>query len=267
MFPIKNVAFLTSGGDSPGMNASIRAITRMALYENINPFAVLDGFSGLIEGQFKLFGWNDVSNIMPIGGTILRTARCPEFLTFEGRKRAALNLIKNSIDALIVIGGDGSLSGANVIHEEWGEIVKELVTKGAITKDEASRSANMPVVGLAASIDNDIFGTELSIGADSALHRVIEAINSISSTASSHSRAFVIEVMGRQCGWLALNSFIASGADWVFIPELDIKENWEEEMCAKIAEVHSLLKTLLESTSGKTGQHCIGCRRVCIRAF
>lgn len=253
MCPIKNVAFLTSGGDSPGMNASIRAITRMALYENINPYAVFDGFSGLIEGRFKLFGWNDVSNIMPIGGTVLRTARCPEFRTFEGRKRAVLNLIKNSIDALIVIGGDGSLSGAKVLHEEWGETVRELAAKGAITDDEALHNPNMSVVGLAASIDNDIFGTELSIGADSALHRVIEAINSISSTASSHSRAFVIEVMGRQCGWLALNSFIASGADWVFIPELDIKKNWAEEMCAKIAEVLSPLETFLEPTSGKTG--------------
>lgn len=238
MSPIKNVAFLTSGGDSPGMNASIRAITRMALYEDINPYAVFNGFSGLIEGEFKLFSWNDVSNIMPIGGTILRTARCPEFRTYDGRKRAALNLIKNSIEALIVIGGDGSLSGANVLHEEWEKVVKELTAEGVISEEEASHSSSMSVVGIAASIDNDIFGTDLSIGADSALHRVIEAINSISSTASSHSRAFVIEVMGRQCGWLALNSFIASGADWVFIPELDIKKNWAEEVCAKIAEVH-----------------------------
>ena len=222
------------------MNASIRAITRMALYEGINPYAIFDGYAGLIEGQFKFLAGTTSPISCHMGGTILRTARCPEFRTYEGRKRAVLNLIKNSIHALIVIGGDGSLKGAKILHEEWGQTVKDLAADGAITEQEASQNSSISVVGLAASIDNDIFGTELSIGADSALHRVIEAVNSISSTASSHSRAFVVEVMGRQCGWLALNSFIASGADWVFIPELDIKTNWAEEMCARIAEVRHL---------------------------
>ena len=230
------VAFLTSGGDAPGMNAAIRAITRMCLNLKKKPFAIFDGYKGLIENEIEEFDWKSVANILPLGGTVIRSSRSQEFMTAEGRRKAVKNLVKKGINQLIVIGGDGSLTGAITLHKEWSAHLSHLMNSSQITNNEADSCKELKVVGLAGSIDNDICGTSLSIGADTALHRIIEAVNSISSTAISHARAFVVEVMGRCCGWLALNAFVASGADWVFIPELEISPEWAQNLCQRIRQ-------------------------------
>jgi 6-phosphofructokinase 1 len=179
--------------------------------------------------------WDSVGGILHQGGTVIGTARCEAFRTREGRRQAAHNLIKLGIDSLVVIGGDGSLTGANLFRQEWPELVNELVEEKAITAADAKAHPNLFIVGLVGSIDNDMFGTDMTIGADTALHRITEAVDAIGSTASSHQRAFVIEVMGRHCGYLALMSAIATGANWVFIPESPPNiDNWEEAMCRSL---------------------------------
>jgi 6-phosphofructokinase 1 len=177
-------------------------------------------------------GWDDVGGILYRGGTIIGTARCKEFQFREGRLKAAHNLLNRGISNLVVIGGDGSLTGANVFRQEWDSLLEELVQTGQIAPEVAQRHANLRLVGLVGSIDNDMLGTDMTIGTDTALHRICEAIDAINSTAASHQRSFVIEVMGRNCGYLALMASIATGADWVFIPENppDI-EDWEAKMC------------------------------------
>lgn len=235
------IAFLTSGGDSPGMNSAIRAIVRMAIHMNCQPYAILEGYRGLIadelESKIVPFGWDDVAYIMAQGGTVIKSSRCPEFREHWGRLKAARNLLAHGIDKLIVIGGDGSLTGADIFRREWPSLLAELVTKGEIPKAEADKHQNFIVVGIAGSIDNDMYGTEMTIGANSSLHRIIEAVDNISSTASSHSRAFIIEVMGRHCGWLALNACLAIGADYLLIPEDPPKAGWETKMVTAVKRV------------------------------
>jgi 6-phosphofructokinase 1 len=225
---------MTSGGDAPGMNPAVRSVVRSSLDLGIETYAIYEGYHGMVEGgdYIRSMSWEDVGGILHQGGTVIGTARSDEFRTREGRRKAALNLVLREIDSLIVIGGDGSLTGADLFRKEWPGLLDELVERGDIEPDRAERRSNLRVVGLVGSIDNDMFGTDMTIGADTALHRITEAIDSITSTAASHQRAFIIEVMGRNCGYLALMASISSGADWVLIPESppDI-ENWEQRMC------------------------------------
>ena len=197
---IQNIAVMTSGGDAPGMNAAIRAVIRTAVYYKLDPFGIYRGYEGLIEGDIERFNARKVSNIINRGGTILKTARSKEFRTVEGRKKAYEQLKKNNIDALVVIGGDGSFTGAKIFAEEF----------------------DFPVIGVPGTIDNDIFGTDFTIGFDTASNTATEAIDKIRDTASSHNRLFFIEVMGRNAGFLALYSGIAGGAEEILIPEENI---------------------------------------------
>jgi len=231
----KNLGVLTSGGDAPGMNAAVRAVIRTALEKNVNVFAIYEGYQGMVDGGDRIVAcdWNSAGGILQRGGTKIGTARCKAFETREGRRQAARNLLSHEITSLVVIGGDGSLTGANVFSQEWPELLKELLDAGDISHDVAKSCSQLKAVGLPASIDNDLYGSDMSIGTDTALHRITEAVDAISTTAASHQRTFVIEVMGRNCGYLALMSALTSGADWVFIPEMPPPyENWEEKMCS-----------------------------------
>lgn len=197
MIKVQNIALLTSGGDSPGMNACIRAVTRAALYHGIGVYGVRDGFNGLVSGDFVSLAYHDVSHILQRGGTILGTARCKAFLEKETRKTAYEHMLNKQIDALVVIGGDGSFKGASALNREF----------------------NFPVIGIPGTIDNDINGTEYTIGFDTALNNIVHAIDKIRDTASSHHRVFLVEVMGNNSGILALNAAAATGAEEVFMPE------------------------------------------------
>ena len=205
---IQCVGILTSGGDAPGMNAAIRAITRAAVYNGLKVKGIYRGYKGLVTGEIKEFKSEDVSNIIQLGGTILKTARCVEFKEKEGRELAYQNLVKEEIDALIVIGGDGSLSGARIFAQEY----------------------NIPCIGLPGTIDNDLFGTDTTIGYDTALNTILDAVDKIRDTASSHERLFFVEVMGRDAGFLALNGAIAAGAEAAIIPELSTKDDQLEAL-------------------------------------
>ena len=207
-YEIKCIGLLTSGGDAPGMNAAIRSVTRAAIFNGIRVKAIYRGYKGLITGEIKEFQTQNVSNIIQQGGTILKTARCMEFLTVEGRKLAYNTMKKEEIDALVVIGGDGTFTGARIFAQEF----------------------NVPIVGLPGTIDNDLFGTDSTIGYDTALNTIIEAVDKIRDTASSHERLFFIEVMGRDAGFLALNSALASGAEAAIIPERETKVDQLEEL-------------------------------------
>ena len=233
----KRLAILTSGGDAPGMNAAVRAVVRTALDRGISVFAVYEGYQGLVEGEtyIREMNWDSVGGILGLGGTIIGTARSDDFRTREGRRVAARNLVEREIDSLVVIGGDGSLTGADLFRQEWPSLLKELVERGEITSEAAERNANLFIVGLVGSIDNDMHGTNMTIGADTALHRITEAIDAIASTAASHQRTFVVKVMGRNCGYLALMAALATGAEWVLIPENPPQwDNWEEKMAADL---------------------------------
>lgn len=233
----KRIAVLTSGGDAQGMNAAVRSVVRTGIDSGVEVFAVLEGYQGLIEGgdSIKKLTWNDVAGILHKGGTIIGTARSDEFRTRDGRLIAAKNMINNGIDSLVVIGGDGSLTGANLFHKEWPSLVQELLTNKQISNQQAEKHPNLMVVGMVGSIDNDFYGSDMTIGTDSALHRITEAIDAISSTAASHQRTFVVKVMGRNCGYLALYGALATGADWVLIPEYppDV-DNWEDVMVERL---------------------------------
>uniref|UniRef100_A0A669D5Z7 Phosphofructokinase, liver type n=1 Tax=Oreochromis niloticus TaxID=8128 RepID=A0A669D5Z7_ORENI len=233
------MAVLTSGGDAQGMNAAVRAVTRMGIYVGAKVYLIHEGYQGLVDGgdNIKLANWHSVTNIIQLGGTVIGSARCKAFMTREGRVSAAFNLVKKGITNLCVCGGDGSLTGANIFRNEWSDLLDELVKKGRITDTMAKKHYNLNIVGLVGSIDNDFCGTDMTIGADSALHRIMEIIDAIMTTAQSHQRAFVLEVMGRHCGYLALVSALASGADWVFIPEAPPQEGWEDNMCARLEGV------------------------------
>jgi 6-phosphofructokinase 1 len=230
-----SIAVITSGGDAGGMNPALRAVVRTALHHGIDVHAVQEGYRGLVEGgeAIRRLESRDVGGILQRGGTVIGTARSAEFRTREGRRRAARNLADRGIDALVVIGGDGSLTGANLFREEWPELLDELVEAGELPSDVAAAHPVLRLVGLVGSIDNDMSGTDMTVGADTALHRIVEALDAIDSTASSHQRTFVVEVMGRHCGYLALMAALASGANWAFIPEQPpAKDEWRTAMCA-----------------------------------
>jgi len=229
------LAIMTSGGDAPGMNACVRGCARTALEAGFQVYAVYEGYQGLIEDRIQQLQWDDVSNIIQLGGTIIGTARSQEFREKSGRIKAVRNLIKRNINKLVVIGGDGSLSGAEALRAEFAELAAELAANGEISTEEAANSS-LYIAGAIGSIDNDMAGSEITIGADSALHRIIDALDAITSTAYSHQRTFIIEVMGRNCGHLALMASLASGASGCFIPEAPPEENWQERLAENIRE-------------------------------
>jgi 6-phosphofructokinase 1 len=197
---IKKIGVLTSGGDSPGMNAAIRSVVRTCAFHEVECIGIYRGYQGMIEGDYKEMGPRSVNNIINKGGTILKSARSKEFMTKEGREKAHKNITKAGIDALVVIGGDGTFTGAEIFNNEY----------------------NFPVIGIPGTIDNDIFGTSHTLGFDTALNTVVECIDKIRDTASSHNRLFLVEVMGRDAGHIALNAGIGAGAEEILIPEEDL---------------------------------------------
>ena len=207
MGTIKCIGILTSGGDAPGMNAAIRAVTRSAIYNGLKVKGIYRGYKGLITGEIKEFKTENVSNIIQLGGTILKTARCQEFRTLEGRQIAYETMKREGIDALVVIGGDGSLTGARLLAQEF----------------------DVPCIGLPGTIDNDLYGTDTTIGYDTALNTILDAVDKIRDTATSHERLFFVEVMGRDAGFLALNGAIAAGAEAAIIPEFNTEVDQLEE--------------------------------------
>jgi 6-phosphofructokinase 1 len=235
--PTKRLGVMTSGGDAQGMNAAVRSVVRTALSRGVDVYAIYEGYQGMVDGgdYIRKMTWDSVGGILHKGGTVIGTARSDDFRTHEGRKKAAKNLIEHEIDNLVIIGGDGSLTGANIFRQEWRTLLTELVTESSISQQEAENHPNLMIAGLVGSIDNDTYGTDMTIGADSALHRITEAVDAITSTAASHQRTFVIKVMGRNCGYLALMGALATGADWVLIPESppDV-DNWEDVMCERL---------------------------------
>ena len=231
------VAVLTSGGDAPGMNAAVRAVVRAGLAQGCEVYAVHEGYRGLVQGGdlVRRAAWGDVSDVLRRGGTVLGTARCQQFRTREGRRAAARTLVQTGVDKLVVVGGDGSLTGADIFRREWTSLLSELISSGELSAEEAGRHPALSVVGLVGSIDNDMAGTDMTIGTDTALHRITEAIDAITSTAVSHRRAFVVEVMGRHCGYLALMGALAGEADWVILPEHPpAGAEWEADMIASL---------------------------------
>lgn len=234
---INCIGVMTSGGDAPGMNAAVRAVVKTALLNGIDVYAFYQGYQGMVDGgdMIKKMEWDSVGGILHKGGTIIGTARCMEFREREGRLQAAKNLIKRKIDNLVIIGGDGSLTGANLFSKEWPSLIEELVEKKEINQGQADLHPHLNIVGLVGSIDNDLCGTDMTIGADTALRRISEALDAIESTAASHRRTFIVEVMGRNSGYLALISALSSGADYLFIPECPPQvDDWEKELCDKI---------------------------------
>jgi 6-phosphofructokinase 1 len=233
---MKKIAFLTSGGDAPGMNACIRAVVRACTYNNIIPVGVYRGFDGLISGDFIEMNARSVKGIINKGGTILKTARSEGFRTTEGREKAYLNIQENNIDGLIVIGGDGTFTGGLIFYNEF----------------------KVPVIGIPVTIDNDIYGTSHTIGYDTALNTVVEVIDKIRDTASSHNRLFFIEVMGRDAGHIALNTGIGAGAEEILIPEANLgldrlveslkrsKETGKSSSIVVVAEGDTIGKSVFE---------------------
>ncbi|WP_299260891.1 6-phosphofructokinase [uncultured Aquimarina sp.] len=230
---VKNIAVLTSGGDAPGMNAAIRAVVRACSYYEVDCFGVYKGYEGLIHNEMEKLNARSVRNIINKGGTFLKSARSKDFRTEEGRKKAYDNLIKNNIDALIVIGGDGSFTGALKLSEEY----------------------NFPVVGIPGTIDNDINGTDYTIGYDTALNTVVEAIDKIRDTASSHNRLFLIEVMGRDAGDIALNAGIGAGAEEILIPEEDMGVDRLIESLKKSKKTGKTSSIIVVAEGDKSGKN------------
>ncbi|XP_049946418.1 ATP-dependent 6-phosphofructokinase-like [Schistocerca serialis cubense] len=233
----KGLAVLTSGGDSQGMNAAVRAVVRFGIYLGCKVYFIKEGYQGMVDGgdNIEEAGWATVSSIIHKGGTIIGSARCMDFKEREGRLKAAANLVDRGITNLVVIGGDGSLTGANHFKTEWPSLLEELSSTGRITKNAQQAYATLRIVGLVGSIDNDFCGTDMTIGTDSALHRIIEAIDAIMSTAYSHQRTFIMEVMGRHCGYLAIVTAMASEADLVFVPEDPQPTDWPQTLCKKLS--------------------------------
>ena len=226
------IGVLTSGGDAQGMNAAVRAVVRAGLTAGAEVFGIHEGWQGAVDGGdfIRSLDWDSVSGITSRGGTMIGTARCAAFRTLEGRRQAALNLISSGIDRIIVIGGDGSLTGTDTLRAEWPDHVAALRDSGAITIEQAAAHERLIIAGLVGSIDNDLVGTDMTIGTDTALNRIVEAVDALASTAASHQRCFVVEVMGRHCGYLALMSAIAGGADYVLLPEQPPAADWHAHM-------------------------------------
>nr|XP_060638523.1 ATP-dependent 6-phosphofructokinase, platelet type isoform X2 [Anolis sagrei ordinatus] len=242
----KAIGVLTSGGDAQGMNAAVRAVVRMGIYVEAKVYFIYEGYEGMVDGGENIVevNWESVSSILQVGGTVIGSARCKAFRTREGRLKAACNLVKCGITNLCVIGGDGSLTGANIFRTEWSGLLEELASQGEIDEEAIKKYAYLNIVGMVGSIDNDFCGTDMTIGTDSALHRIIEVVDAIMTTAQSHQRTFVLEVMGRHCGYLALVSALACGADYVFIPEYPPEEGWEDHMCSRLSENRARKKRL-----------------------
>ena len=233
MRKIKKIAVMTSGGDSPGMNAAIRSVVRTCAYYQKDCIGIYRGFQGMIEGDFVELKARSVNNIINKGGTFLKTARSSEFMTKEGRKQAFLNLKEHEIDGLIVIGGDGSFTGSAVFNDEF----------------------NFPIIGIPGTIDNDIFGTTHTIGYDTALNTAVEAIDKIRDTASSHKRLFFVEVMGRDAGFIALNAGVGAGAEEILIPEEDLGLNRLLESLRKSKISGKSSSIVVVSEGDKTGKN------------
>ncbi|CAJ0914045.1 unnamed protein product, partial [Mesorhabditis belari] len=233
----RTVAVFTSGGDSQGMNSAVRSVVRMGIYLGCRVYFINEGYQGMVDGGEHIAEatWNSVSDIIQKGGTIIGSARCADFREREGRKKAAYNLISRGITNLVCIGGDGSLTGANTFRKDWPGLLEELIKDGTISQELADQHPNIQIVGLVGSIDNDFCGTDMTIGTDTALQRIIEAVDAVVSTAQSHQRAFVVEVMGRHCGYLALVAALASEADFCFIPEWPPPSNWRDILCQKLS--------------------------------
>ncbi|KAK7205373.1 phosphofructokinase-domain-containing protein [Myxozyma melibiosi] len=234
----KKIGIITSGGDAPGMNSAVRAVVRAAIHKGCDAFAIYEGYEGLVQGghMMKQMKWEDVRGWLSEGGTLIGTARCAAFRERWGRLKAAKNMIVNGIDALIVCGGDGSLTGADLFRAEWPDLLKELVDTNELTPSQIEGYEHLTIVGLVGSIDNDMSSTDATIGAYSSLSRICQSVDFIDATAYSHSRAFVVEVMGRHCGWLALMAGIATGADYVFIPEQPPSATgWGDEICSVVS--------------------------------
>jgi len=232
----KGLAVFTSGGDAQGMNAALRAVVRFGIYLGCKVYFIKEGYQGMVDGGECIVeaDWASVSGIIHRGGTVIGSARCTDFRERKGRMKAAKNLVEKGITNLVVIGGDGSLTGANRLRQEWVSLVKELPETKQITEEVASNYNHLNIVGIVGTIDNDFCGTDMTIGTDSALHRIVEAVDAIKSTAFSHKRTFIMEVMGRHCGYLALVAGIVTEADWVFIPEWPADADWPEKLCSKL---------------------------------
>ena len=209
----KAIAVMTSGGDSPGMNAAARAVVRTALYEGVKVYGINNGYQGMLDDDIEELTSRSVSDLIQRGGTFLGTARCPKFKTPEGRRKGFENLVKRGIEGLVIIGGDGSLTGGSLLSKETG----------------------LPIVGLPGTIDNDVWGMDYTIGCDTAANTIVDAINKLRDTASAHRRIMLVEVMGRNSGWLAMMSGIAGGAEFVLVPE--VKFNIDS-MCEEIKAMY-----------------------------
>ncbi|KAF2644827.1 6-phosphofructokinase [Massarina eburnea CBS 473.64] len=240
----RRIGVMTSGGDAPGMNGAVRAVVRMTLHENCESFAIYEGYDGLVKGgdMIKEMHWEDVRGFLSEGGTLIGTARCPAFTERNGRRTAAKNMIVKGIDALIICGGDGSLTGADVFREEWPSLLDELVQGNELTAEQVAPFKHLNIVGLVGSIDNDLSMTDATIGCYSSLARICEAIDSVDTTATSHQRAFVVETMGRHCGWLTLMAGVATGSDFIFIPEKPAEVGWQKNMLSIIKKHRALGK-------------------------
>uniref|UniRef100_A0A3P8UQK0 ATP-dependent 6-phosphofructokinase n=1 Tax=Cynoglossus semilaevis TaxID=244447 RepID=A0A3P8UQK0_CYNSE len=232
------IAVLTSGGDAQGMNAAVRATVRVGIYTGAKVYFVHEGYQGLVDGgeNIRLATWESVSMMLQLGGTVIGSARCKDFRNREGRLKAALNLVKLGITNLCVIGGDGSLTGANQFRTEWSGLLADLVKAGKITENDAKKSSHLNIVGMVGSIDNDFCGTDMTIGTDSALHRIMEVVDAITTTAQRCDITFYsASVVCLCCRYLALVTALACGADWVFIPEMPPDEAWEDHLCRRLA--------------------------------
>ncbi|MEM1030691.1 MAG: 6-phosphofructokinase [Myxococcota bacterium] len=230
------IGILTSGGDAPGMNAAVRGAVRAALAVGLVPYAVREGYAGLVAGGDHIAPITaaEVSNVVQRGGTILGTARAEAFRSEEGRRTVVHHLVRARVSRLLVVGGDGSLTGLALLQREWPAHVRALVAAGRCDEVSAEAHPTLRAVGLVGSIDNDMVGTDTTIGCDSALHRIVDAIDALTATARSHRRSNVLEVMGRRCGYLALMAAVCGGADHVLLPEAP-SPRWREEMVAAMA--------------------------------
>ncbi|XP_026293415.1 ATP-dependent 6-phosphofructokinase isoform X6 [Frankliniella occidentalis] len=237
----KGIAVFTSGGDSPGMNAAVRAVVRMGIYLGCKVFFIKEGYQGMVDGGANIeeANWSSVSSIIHKGGTVIGSARCTDFRDRPGRLKAAKNLVERGITNLVVIGGDGSLTGANLFRQEWKSLLDELLSTKQINAEQREKYKHLHIAGMVGSIDNDFCGTDMTIGTDSALHRIIEAIDAIVSTAYSHQRTFIMEVMGRHCGYLAIVAALTSEADYVFCPENPPPVDWPQKLCDKLEQERS----------------------------
>ncbi len=231
MRKINKLAILTSGGDAPGMNAAVRAVVRAALYHKLEVYGIERGYEGMMNGEFQKMTSIDVRNIIQRGGTFLRSARSKDFKTVEGRQKAYKNIEKFAIDALVVIGGDGTFKGAGVFSQEY----------------------DIPCVGIPGTIDNDMYGTDFTIGFDTALNTVVESIDKIKDTASSHDRTFFIEVMGRDAGFIALQAGIATGAEAILIPEIKGQEEKLKDFIGKQIELNKTSQIILVAEGNNMG--------------